>query len=71
MLIKVNYNYFISHSIAYTSNLSDIITSKTFMTLHAVVSTERKMLTMLCSVTFRDRISSSEIAERMGVESVE
>ncbi len=36
--------------------------------LNQLVSTERKMLRMMKVVTLRVRISSSEVAERVGVE---
>ncbi len=39
--------------------------------LNKLVYTERKMLRMMCGVTLRDMISSSEIAERVVVGSTE
>ncbi len=39
--------------------------------IEKLVSTERKTLRMFFSATLRDRISSSEVTERMGVESTE
>ncbi len=39
--------------------------------LNKLVSTEKKMLRMMCGVTLSYRIRSSEITERLGVESIE
>ncbi len=39
--------------------------------LKKLVSTERKMLRMMSGVTLRDKISSSGVAEREGVGSIE
>ncbi len=39
--------------------------------LNKLVSTERKMVRMICGVTLKDRINSSEIAERVNLESIE
>ncbi len=36
-----------------------------------LISTKKKMLRMMCGVILWIRISSSEVAERMGVESIE
>ncbi len=40
-------------------------------TMNKLVSTERKMLGMICAVTLRDRINSLEVTEMVGEESVE
>ncbi len=39
--------------------------------LNELVSTERKMDGMMCGVTLRDRINSTQIVERVGVGSIE
>ncbi len=39
--------------------------------LNKLVSTERKILRMICGVTLSYRIKRSEVTERMGVDSIE
>ncbi len=39
--------------------------------LNKIVSTERKMLRMMCGVALRGRISSLKVAERVSVELIE
>ncbi len=39
--------------------------------LNKLVSTERKMLRMMCGITLKDKVTNVEVAERVGVESLE